>query len=1435
MMTQGKNRRIAGISRLILLSLVGIFSPAARTASAQALTPGDIVIGANIGVSSTNPDWGLLEIDPATGNRTIISDATHGTGPALPPATGVSIESDGSLLVTWGGLGSTGSLYRVDPATGDRTVISSVATNTGPTSNYVCARQFGSDILLSGGPIVSVDPATGNRTLVSGAGLGSGPSFSSLGFVEVGTSLYAVDAGGSILKIDTLTGDRIVVSSSTVGTGTALTSPAAIELDHAGNLLVTTSSPANILSIDPVTGNRTIVTGSTVGTGPSIGTFPGDFGVAANGTLYIGQESPILSQRPLLSVDPITGNRTIISDATHGTGPLFQPTLALAMVPGVPEPSTIVLALFGGLVLTVRYSRRCFWGGLAVALLASAGVARAQALSPGDIVITAQIGPSDYGLVVVDPTTGNRTILSDNTTGTGPDFSNPEGVTIEPDGNLLVSNLDAHGDGSIFRVDPATGNRTILSGVTHGTVVDLYLSYGIVETGGTIYVGAAQSILAVDPTSGHRTYFSGTVGTGPTFSSPFGLAVDGPNLLVADEFGKIIQVDLSTGNRTSSFNYTGTTPAYTVGVTVSSSGTVLVSAQSGATSSIPGVYSVNFLTQTYSLVSGGSVGSGPQIGASGPTGIATESNGTILLEDVSLNSLLSIDPTTGNRTILSDATHGTGPLITAPQGMLVIPSVPEPSTIVLALLGGLVLVRRYARRIFFGALVATLLASAPIARAQTLSPGDIIMGAVISANGFQTTDAGLFVVDPTTGNRTILSDNTHGTGPDFTDPTGVSFASDGSLLVTDNEKGTLFRVDPATGNRTIISSTYYLSPVGTGPTNAFEGARQFGSDIVLSGGSVLNVDPATGDRSLIPGGGSSASFSSVGFVESGTDLILANSSLDEIQRLDTITGNLTVLSSATVGGGASFSNSEPLDVEYDNAGQLLVSIFLGPILRIDPSTGNRTIVSGSGVGSGPSLGAIGAGQIGVAADGTIFYGGFDSNTLLQIDPTTGNRAILSDATHGTGPGFYVLTAACAVVPNVPEPSTIILVLLGGLIFVARRHSRRIFLGVLATTALMSSGSGTALGDSFQGLPFITGQSGATGVTADGSIIVGASQTGQPFPSTMFDVGIEWINGVMMPLDNLPNNGYLTAAEEISGDGSTILGGGFNNSVPGPSNVLLKDGNLTPIGELSSNGGVIPAGISYDGSVVVGQARDSNGNAEAFRWDNGVMTGLGDLPGVGSIPFSEATGVSADGSVVVGHGLSAASSYNEAFRWVSDGMGGGTMSPLGFLPGENSSVALAVSADGNVAVGYGGTNGFTSASLMWKDGTITNLGLPPGYTSTQATAVSGDGSVIVGWNTFGTSNFNHQVYLWTQATGMVPLQSYLLAHGVSSVNGWTLYMPYAISADGRTIVGDGYNPQGQLVAWSATIPEPSAILLALLGGALLLWQWRRTRAALTTAP
>ena len=94
-------------------------------------------------------------------------------------------------------------------------------------------------------------------------------------------------------------------------------------------------------------------------------------------------------------------------------------------------------------------------------------------------------------------------------------------------------------------------------------------------------------------------------------------------------------------------------------------------------------------------------------------------------------------------------------------------------------------------------------------------------------------------------------------------------------------------------------------------------------------------------------------------------------------------------------------------------------------------------------------------------------------------------------------------------------------------------------------------------------------------------------------------------------------------------------------------------------------------------------------------------GLGDLTGGSFISF--ASGVSDDGSVVVGRGFSA--SGQEASRWTS----GGGMVGLGDLAGlQVGSQAWGVSGDGQRIVGSGTTADGTRAFLWDQSNGMRNL-------------------------------------------------------------------------------------------------------------------------------
>ena len=203
------------------------------------------------------------------------------------------------------------------------------------------------------------------------------------------------------------------------------------------------------------------------------------------------------------------------------------------------------------------------------------------------------------------------------------------------------------------------------------------------------------------------------------------------------------------------------------------------------------------------------------------------------------------------------------------------------------------------------------------------------------------------------------------------------------------------------------------------------------------------------------------------------------------------------------------------------------------------------------------------------------------------------------------------------------------------------------------------------------------------------------------------------------------------------------------------------------------------GVSADGAVVVGVSNYLGGYGSAFRWTaSGGMQDLGTLPGYDR---SEAWGVSADGSVVVGRALNAAG-RSRAFRWTASG----GMQDLGTLGGYESA-AYGVSADGSVVVGSARNAASFDRAFRWTAlGGMQDLGTLGGCCS-KANGVSADGSVVVG----GAPNVAgfYRAFRWTASGGMENLNT---TYASLLTYGSTLIEAYAISPDGRYIVGRGLN-------------------------------------------
>jgi len=272
---------------------------------------------------------------------------------------------------------------------------------------------------------------------------------------------------------------------------------------------------------------------------------------------------------------------------------------------------------------------------------------------------------------------------------------------------------------------------------------------------------------------------------------------------------------------------------------------------------------------------------------------------------------------------------------------------------------------------------------------------------------------------------------------------------------------------------------------------------------------------------------------------------------------------------------------------------------------------------------------------------------------------------------------------------------------------------------------------------------------------------------------------------------------VMAATGVSRDGGIVVGNGAG-SYPNVNQVFRWKATtgLVGLGFLpggSWNSSVANA-VSGDGATIVGASRSAHATGyEAFRWtETDGMVGLGLLPGGVA---SNAASVSDDGRIIAGNATVGTSVYqNQAFRWTLES----GMVSLGLLPGAASSYLLDLSADGQVAVGFSG-----SEAYRWTASTgMTGLGRLPNDTSTSATLISADGRVIVGYSYNGSSS---EYFIWTANKGMRTLRAILAADGVD-ISAWRDLKVSAISDDGSTVVGEGYNPQGNLEAWMMRLPN-----------------------------
>jgi probable HAF family extracellular repeat protein len=382
----------------------------------------------------------------------------------------------------------------------------------------------------------------------------------------------------------------------------------------------------------------------------------------------------------------------------------------------------------------------------------------------------------------------------------------------------------------------------------------------------------------------------------------------------------------------------------------------------------------------------------------------------------------------------------------------------------------------------------------------------------------------------------------------------------------------------------------------------------------------------------------------------------------------------------------------------------------------------------------------------------------------------------------------------------------------------KRNSVRLF---LAAGSVMSAGVAlgaptlTILGD----LPGGQFWSDAYGVSADGRVVVGTSivighilLNDATFAAFRWDAhsGIQQIHAV-------PGFRSACIAYGANHDGSVVVGSADRRESPANVRAFLwtPQGGATEFGDLDGGAvnGVARA-VSPDGAVIVGAGQSDLG-PEAFRFtrSDSTFAGLGDLPGN---PFrSDAYAISADGSTIVGMSFVGDRAARHAFRWTqADGMVSlGDLSP----PEQTVPVseAFGVNADGSVIVGVSRDPVNGEVAFRWTpEGGMVSIGDIPGGPAPMAIALAtnADGSVVVGRGSidncdtpFGCVN-EYRAFIWDAQNGIRDLNTVLAAMG-TDMQGMKLLECRGISADGRVIVGNGIDAANNRQAWRVEFEHP----------------------------
>ena len=539
-------------------------------------------------VSDVSEDT-VFSIDLATGDRTVLSGFASsglvGTGPSFMfPAT-LALDSTNNRLLVLDEGSQVLALISINIATGNRTVIANASTGSGvdfdsPTS-FVLDSDNNRALVIDGSTLLSVDLDTGNRTVLSGndrdngdALVGSGDTFTNptaIALDSINSRVFIGDVdedeNGAIIEVDLATGNRTVFANATLGNGPIPLAPQSMALDNNTNRLLVLDSNYGLIAADLTSANRTAIR-ERVGSGPDLEELRAPALDREHNRLFVLDGNEI--DQSIYAVDLTTGERSVFSSNSVGTG--TDIVLLESLKIDADNDRLLAVDHLGRRVIAIDLDS----GDRSILVDGTTGTGT-ELLEPFDFVVDTsnnRVLAADLAQSAVlglDLITANREIVTgenfdtNETIGSGIEIFAPLVLDLAPTpgtGLLIDDGVDA-----LYEFDLTTGDRTIVTGANintgdiTGSGPDLILPIALAvdNTNNRAYLldQDGNFIVSVDLTSGDRTLITGTnplddspTGFGPDLNLPFGLEFDAEaNLLFVTNFDAIMAVDLVTGNR----------------------------------------------------------------------------------------------------------------------------------------------------------------------------------------------------------------------------------------------------------------------------------------------------------------------------------------------------------------------------------------------------------------------------------------------------------------------------------------------------------------------------------------------------------------------------------------------------------------------------------------------------------------------------------------------------------------------------------------------------------------------------------------------------------------------------------------------------------------------------------------------------------------------